>query len=1467
MSGGSPATISNVTPAVGAVNIQQSSYGLAIPIVWGRTRITGNLIWYGDFVATPHTEVTQSGGKGGAGGIKQSTTTYTYAAAVMMAIAEGPILGIRSAWKGKNIYGGSATTTKTVKTIQTFTPTGGTVFTVTNAATFESSVSVQILEETEYKPVWKALVKGVDYTVTSGGVYTFTTAPIYNFRITYVYISTQANVSAIAELGLSLANGYQGQAPWGYLTSKHPTEAVGYSGISYVYGSNYALTGNAEVDNHSFEVDAALQFSSTIPDANPADVVQDFLSNPIYGAGFNLASIGSLTDFKNSSTAQDIFVSPALTEQAPAVNFLQQISAIANVGMVWSEGVLKFVPYCDMPITGNGVTYTPNTSPIYDLNDNDFLPNGDNGPVKVTRTAQADAYNRVQLEFRNRANSYNLEIMEAKDQADIENYGLRSMATVQAHMICDKDTARIVAQLLLQRSLYIRNQYEFKVGWNKIALEPMDLVTITDVGLGLNLQPVRIKTIEEDGDGELTITAEEFPKGSASATLYPSGSGSGFEHNYNTPPGNAFTPVIFEGVAAMSSASADSLEIWLATGGGDNYGGCEIWTSLDGTTYERAYTMQGKSRYGTTTTSMASRGSAGSYNETVGVSLLAGGQLLAGSATDLAQLTTLCYVGGEFFAYQAATLTGANAYTLGPNLSRGAYLSGQTSKASGSSFVRCDEAIAKMPLTKDYIGKTIYIKLLAFNFYKGALQSLADVSAYTYTITGAQANLPPVAPANLALEGTFTLDTAKFKWDKVGNAASYNVQILDTSTLTIRRQVNVGDALRFDYSAADAKADGGPWRQITIKVQGINANGAAGAFATLAVTNTQIGALSNIKIVSGLKSFVFTCDKPSDSDFAGIQVHISTTNGFTPSGSTLVYDGPNTSYTITTLQDGTPLTDTTTYYIKYAGYDSFDKSGLTFGASAGLVANTVVINQTATAYLYQWSTTTPSTPTGNSTFTWATATNGSYTGGDGWSVAVPANPGTPLIQLWVATKSVTGSGTSTTIAWAGTAVSAWSQNGATGSSGAKTAKATVYQWAATIPTISGSSTYTWADGSITPVPSGWSVSSSTSPTQGFTLWAANITVTDGAAATTSTINWATASIIAAGYSGGNGLSARVCYARVPSNPAPVTGSVTTTNVAYPSSAQSTSTWGFAATWGATDPNPSSTDSLYVSDGIADPATGNTTWGTPYISSLKVGNLSAITVNTGALTVTGGLTVGTAGSFMGGKTSYSDTTAGFWLGYDSGSYKFHLGNLSNNIKWNGTGLSLNGNIDASGGAKFTLGGTSYVNMVSGIGSPLLSAVKNDNNANPAFTVIDTVASSQPTVFITSTSTDSALDVANSSTGYSASFTGKFRLKTGSTPLFLNTDAGSTGQVLTSAGSSATPTWGKRIFSGAQAADGSGNLTVTVSFPDTSYAPVGTSTSNILVVITAKSTTSITFQAQDRATGAAVASAGISWIAIG
>ena len=499
-------TISTSDVRLGGLRIQNTGYGVAVPIVYGSNRVSPNLIEYTNFTAIPHTTTQNQGGKGG--GQQMQNTTYTYSAAVIMGLCEGPISAFGMLWLDKNTY----------------------------------------------------------------------TTP--------------------AQRGMSLFYGAYPQSPWSWMSTYNPSRAIGYQGIAYAAHANYDLGGQASLGNHTFEV-VGVGTRQNGYDVNAMDVLQDFLTNANYGALFPY--LGSITAARNYCQANGIFISPVFNTQKPAKEWLKQLALIANVGLVWSGGQLKAIPYGDQAVTGNGATYTPSVTPLYNLADDDFQPtNGD--PITVTRKRQADAFNAVQVEYLNRSNQYNIEPADVKDQANIEAYGLRTMQPVKLHEVCVPAVAKLIAQTFLQRALYIRNEYTFALSWKYCLLEPMDVVTLTDAALGLNLTPVRITSVEESYEGLLTITAEEMPYGVAQPAQYAQPGTGGYQPNFNAAPPNSNAPLIF---APPMELATNALELWMAACGPAGWGGCNVWVSSDGNTYKQVGTMHGGSRMGALSSTLA----------------------------------------------------------------------------------------------------------------------------------------------------------------------------------------------------------------------------------------------------------------------------------------------------------------------------------------------------------------------------------------------------------------------------------------------------------------------------------------------------------------------------------------------------------------------------------------------------------------------------------------------------------------------------------------------------------------------------------------------------------------------------------------------------------------------------------------------------------------------------------------------
>jgi hypothetical protein len=154
-----------------------------------------------------------------------------------------------------------------------------------------------------------------------------------------------------------------------------------------------------------------------------------------------------------------------------------------------------------------------------------------------------------------------------------------------------------------------------------------------------------------------------------------------------------------------------------------------------------------------------------------------------------------------------------------------------------------------------------------------------------------------------------------------------------------------------------------------------------------------------------------------------------------------------------------------------------------------------------------------------------------------------------------------------------------------------------------------------------------------------------------------------------GATGNQGASSRICYSKTTLSSLDTTPTTITTSgsASFPPN----NSWGTGTVWVAQPPTITAGESVYQSDGIYDPVTGNTVWNVPYLSALKVGSLSAITANTGNLTVSGTIQSNT------GAISGTTMTGSGAVIYSSGN--FAVGNSTNNITYNGSAITLNGTV--------------------------------------------------------------------------------------------------------------------------------------------------------------------------------------------
>lgn len=640
---GSSGAVSQKEEKLSQIQLTASTFGVPYTLAYGRNRVSLALLQYEDFTATEHTQKT-GGGKGGGGAPKN--TSFTYTAAVVLMVCEGP---------------------------------------------------------------------GIDISL------------VYNDKAQTSY----------AALGFGLFNGALNQATWGYLTTQHPTRAIGYPSTAILVNGSLELGSGASFPQISCEVrglnsDVAINY-----DAHPDDILLDYCTHAVHGCNFPYLDPTTLNTFGEYCTAMGFNLSPVEKAQRSAKEFIDEILRICNSFAVKSGAVLKIIPYADETVSGGGSTYVPNLTPIFSLTDDDYCPSQGVDPVRLTRKASNDTYNVVRVEFSDRGHQYNPTVAESKDETDVAQRGERVMDTISFRAITDTATARLVGQIINQRQLYVRNTYELELRPDFCLLEPGDFLSLNDSAIGLSSTLVRITEIREDSEEEalrLSITAEEVLVGTAGAPLYDWQTAQGYAANYADDPGNVLAPQIFS-APALLIGPAGGHEIWIAVCGatGAPWGGCVAYMSLDNARYEAVGRIMGSARYGTLTATLPTGSDPDTVN-TLSVLLANTSLQLSGATTAEADnMRTLALVEGEVLAYRDVTLTGAGAYNLG-YLRRGAYGSIIASHASSTRFVRLDGAIFRIPIDPGDIGQTFYFKFVSFNIYGAGVQDLASVTAYSYTV-------------------------------------------------------------------------------------------------------------------------------------------------------------------------------------------------------------------------------------------------------------------------------------------------------------------------------------------------------------------------------------------------------------------------------------------------------------------------------------------------------------------------------------------------------------------------------------------------------------------------------------------------------------------------------------------------------------------------------------------------------------
>ena len=451
--------------------------------------------------------------------------------------------------------------------------------------------------------------------------------------------------------------------------------------------------------------------------------------------------------------ANGLYGSLCMDSQKPASSWLSELYAAMNTAPVWSGFKLKSIPYSEVSCIGNGALYvSPATSPglIADLATDDFLGETGKPMVKIAVKGSADCQNVIQLQHPNRASKYVDISASLPDTGAVAQNGARTNEQLVFRCVQDDAIAQMLLGVMSRRANVLDKTYKFKLNARWKLLEPMDILTITDLLVGIDHLPIRLVSIDEDAEFNLDCEAEAYIWGLSSPKVVTPTTHTSNTTDLDAIPALVNAPIFIEATGELGNAT--QAQLWIVISSGDEiYGGCQVFVSTDGgTSYSLLGLITGNAQTGVLAAEWPTSTDPDTTND-LAIDLTESlGELLSYAEEDEDAFTYPIFVEGattalyELASYAVATLTATNKYTLeatgGNHLRRGILGSTIASHAAAKRFAFLDPTgvgILKVALAPAWIGQTLKFNFAAVNAFGGGVQALADCTEYSYAVTGA----------------------------------------------------------------------------------------------------------------------------------------------------------------------------------------------------------------------------------------------------------------------------------------------------------------------------------------------------------------------------------------------------------------------------------------------------------------------------------------------------------------------------------------------------------------------------------------------------------------------------------------------------------------------------------------------------------------------------------------------------------
>jgi hypothetical protein len=289
-----------------------------------------------------------------------------------------------------------------------------------------------------------------------------------------------------------------------------------YRNIVRFSSPEFSLDKDGKVPDVSWEVVGRAVTGTT--DCLPKDIAYDIVVTLMGRSSSELQTDTGLDGTAASSwwywcRAMGFRVSRCLRDQVPAKQLLEELAAATFSTVIVSEGKIKFVPLGDSSVTGDGITFVPPSSVATLDADELKRASGEPDPLRLVRSPERECFNYIAIRYIDRAKEYEPVIADYLDASDAEQRGIIRAPTVEVPWVLGASHARNLAQLLVKRSLRLRNVYSFRLGPRWGLVEPGDFVTVSDGMLLTSGVQCRVEGIDETEDGSLEVRAREWPAG------------------------------------------------------------------------------------------------------------------------------------------------------------------------------------------------------------------------------------------------------------------------------------------------------------------------------------------------------------------------------------------------------------------------------------------------------------------------------------------------------------------------------------------------------------------------------------------------------------------------------------------------------------------------------------------------------------------------------------------------------------------------------------------------------------------------------------------------------------------------------------------------------------------------------------------------------------------------------------------